>query len=113
MEMAPFYRFNSLMDFGDPLWSIDSVRKEVLKWGANNNSCFGTDLVGNVKLWIFDFNLWLIQVPAGEFGEKVLGLGPIHIINTPAYDRDQEAVENDAILLRVKDLAYSTSTWKG
>jgi len=51
-------------------------------------------------------------VPAGEFGEKVLGLGPIHI-NTPAYDRDQEAVENDAILLRVKDLAYSTSTWKG
>ena len=32
--MAPFYRFNSLMDFGDPLRSIDSVRKEVHKWGA-------------------------------------------------------------------------------
>ncbi len=56
--MAPFYRVNSLMDYWDPLLRfIDPVRKEVLTWGANNNSCFGTDLVGNVKLGVFDFNL--------------------------------------------------------
>jgi hypothetical protein len=49
-----------------------------------------------------------------EFGEKVLGLKAVDIINTPAYDLEfQEAAEVSDNLFRAKVLAYSTSTWKG
>jgi len=48
-----------------------------------------------------------------EFGEKVLGLNPNDVINTPAFDLEfQEAAQDVDNLLRARVLAYSISTWK-
>jgi hypothetical protein len=79
-----------------------------------------TLLVSDQTLWgmlnsgflILMYELYRCQLV--EFGEKVLGLKAVDIINTPAYDLEfQEAAEVSDDLFRAKVLAYSTSTWKG
>jgi hypothetical protein len=47
-----------------------------------------------------------------EFGEKVLGLKPNHLVNTRAFDMEfQEDAHNTDNLFRARVLAYSPSTW--
>jgi hypothetical protein len=48
--MAPFKQFNGFCEPSYVKRFFDQVRKEVLKLDADNNSCFGPDLVGKVKL---------------------------------------------------------------
>lgn len=49
-----------------------------------------------------------------EFGEKVLGIKPNHLVNTPAFDLEfQEAADDVDNLFRSRVLAYSLNTWKG
>jgi hypothetical protein len=57
-KTAPFYPF--LMDFVrspalQKRWVLGG--KNVFKRGMDNTSCFGPDFVGNIELWLFDFNL--------------------------------------------------------
>jgi hypothetical protein len=48
-----------------------------------------------------------------EFGEKVLGLKPNHLVNTPAFDLEfQEAAADVDNLFKARVLAYSLTTWK-
>jgi len=48
-----------------------------------------------------------------EFGEKILGLEPNHIINTPAFDLEfQEAAADVDNLFKARVLAYSSSMRK-
>ena len=48
-----------------------------------------------------------------EFGQKVLGLKPEHLINTPAFDFEfQESAADTDNIFKARVLAYSISTWK-
>jgi len=38
--------------------------KNIFKKGADNTSCFGPEFAGNVELWLLDFNIDTVQVPA-------------------------------------------------
>jgi hypothetical protein len=56
-KSAAFYPF--LMSFitskGTKRWTLPS--KNVFRRGADNTTCFGPDFVGNVELWLLDFNV--------------------------------------------------------
>jgi hypothetical protein len=38
--------------------------KNALKKGIDKSSCLGPEFTANVELWMFDFNLRIVQVPA-------------------------------------------------
>jgi hypothetical protein len=56
--------------------------------------------------------LFLYRCQLIEFGEKVLGLKPAHLINTPAFDLEFQVAPEDTDVFKARVLAYFTATWK-